>query len=150
MEDSREPHQTPEDQAERVRAACEELGRLLDARMLGALHAAASKASSWSRATLDPRGYLEEAGVDVPADTEVILLVPSPRGSRLRPEAVLDCYLVTKYDWGCTNLVTIRKPVMGPGGQPIDHVEVTVCVAYGLIPREELYCRFRALTGSSA
>ncbi|MGH3060478.1 MAG: hypothetical protein ACRDOP_05180 [Gaiellaceae bacterium] len=127
-------------QTDRLRAALDELNRMLDAGAIRVLREAVSDSGSWRRVVEDPRGYLEGAGVDVPADTEVMVLVPGPR-TALRPAAELACRPITKYEWGCKNFVTIRKPVMGPGGQPIDYIEVQACVEWGLIAVEELYCR---------
>ena len=124
-------------QTERLRTAFDELSRLLEAGAIRVLREAVSDSRTWRRLVEDPRAFLVEAGVDVPADTEVIVLVPH---GGLQPEVELACYPITKYEWGCKNLVTIRKPIMGPGGQPIDHIEVHACVEWGLIPVVELYC----------
>lgn len=142
-----------EDQAERLRTALEELARLTDAKTIGILREAASDTRSWARAVQDPRGYLAEAGVEVPADTEVNLLIPKPPTSRSgRLPVELDCYSVPIYEERCTKAEIIITPIPGPSGV-IDYIETVVCLEKGFVKvGEELYCRthplFQTLAGA--
>jgi hypothetical protein len=139
---SSEPREEADRQASAIRRGSEKVADLLNADTLSVLRELAADEDGWQAAASDPRGVLTGRGIEIPDDTDIVLIerareegpaapVPAPAEDAdtpmLRAFLQPDVYLANRprcppgwrpvwqleRRWGCTKAAKVTKCVGG-------------------------------------
>jgi hypothetical protein len=137
-----EPREQSDRQASAIRRGTEQVADFLNAETLSVLRGLAADENAWQAAASDPRGVLTERGIEIPDDTDIVLIEQADEDGPAAPVLVpqedsdtptlraflqLDVYLANRprcppgwrpvwqveRRWGCTRAAKVTKCVGG-------------------------------------